>query len=126
MHGVGVADLARANCATPADTLVEGRKLSLVIPPNVPKPVSDVVKDAARSGTSSTTNIATGIGAASSTVAIAKEATDAARESVDGVSAILAAGPWVLLMVVALGAGWWIWRERQRKARLAQSAKGAI
>jgi hypothetical protein len=29
-------------------------------------------------------------------------------------------------MVVALGAGWWIWRERQRKARLAQSAKGAI
>jgi LysM repeat protein len=126
MHGLGVADLARANGATPADTLIEGRKLSLVIPPDVPKPVSDVVKDAARSGTSSTTNIATGIGAASSTVAIAKEATDAARESVDGVSAILAAGPWVLLLVVALGAGWWIWRERQRKARMAQSAKGAL
>lgn len=126
MHGIGVAELARTNGASTGDTLVEGRKLSLIIPPDVPKQVSDVVEDAARSGSSSTTNIATGIGAASSTVAIAKEATDAARESVDGVSAILAAGPWVLLLVVALGAGWWIWRERQRKARMAQSAKGAL
>lgn len=91
-----------------------------------PKPVEDVVKDAARSGASSTTNIATGVGAASSTIAIVKEATDAAKESVDGVSAILAAGPWVLLLVVALGAGWWIWRERQRKAKMAQAAKAVM
>jgi lysozyme len=85
------------------------------------KAKKDVVEDAARSGTSSTTNIATGIGATASTIAAAKEATDAARESVDGVSAILAAGPWVLLLCVALGAGWWIWRERQRKAKAAKA-----
>jgi lysozyme len=90
------------------------------------KKKNDVVKDAARSGASSTTNIATGIGAASSTIAIAKEATDAAKDSVDGVSAILAAGPWVLLLVVSLGAGWWIWRERQRKAKAAQAAKAVM
>jgi lysozyme len=90
------------------------------------KAKQDVVNDAARSGTSSTTNIATGIGAASSTIAIVKEATDAAKDTVDTTGAILAAGPWVLLLVVALGAGWWIWRERQRKAKMAQAAKAVM
>jgi hypothetical protein len=94
--------------------------------PDMHDPAAEVVNDAARGGTSSTTNIATGIGAASSTIAIAKEATDAAKDSVDGVSAIIAAGPWVLLLVVALGAGWWIWRERQRKAKAATDAKAVM
>lgn len=35
MYGLGVADLARANGASPADTLVIGRTLTLVIPPVV-------------------------------------------------------------------------------------------
>ena len=93
------------------------------VPKPTPKPVQDVVDDAARGGTSSTTNIATGVGAASSTVAIVKEATDAAKNTTDSVSAILAVGPWVLLLVVALGAGWWIWRERQRKSKAAAAAQ---
>lgn len=94
--------------------------------PHIPEKVESVIDDANKPGTSSTTNIATGIGAASSTVAIVRQATDAAKDSVDGVSAILAAGPWVLLLVVALGAGWWVWRERQRKAKAAQAAKAVM
>lgn len=40
MYGLGVADLARANGASPADALVAGRELTLVIPPvTVDKPV---------------------------------------------------------------------------------------
>src|SRR5690606_24004097 len=35
MYGLGVADLARANGAVPTDTLVEGRELTLVVPPIV-------------------------------------------------------------------------------------------
>jgi putative chitinase len=93
---------------------------------HIPEKVERLVEDADKPGASSTTNIATGIGAASSTIAIAKEATDAAKDSVDSVSAILAAGPWVLLLLVALGAGWWIWRERQRKAKAAQAAKAVM
>jgi putative chitinase len=93
---------------------------------HIPEKVESIVKDAEKSGASSTTNIATGIGAASSTIAIVKEATDAAKDTVDSTGAILAAGPWVLLLVVALGAGWWIWRERQRKAKMAQAAKAVM
>lgn len=92
----------------------------------MPKAVKDVVDDAARGGVGSTTNIATGVGTVTSTIAIAKEATDAVKETTDGVGAVLAAGPWVLLLVVALGAGWWIWRERQRKAKAGRVAKAVI
>jgi putative chitinase len=97
-----------------------------VVPTPTPKPVQEVVEDAARGGVSSTTNIATGVGSATSTIAVVKEATDAAREATDGVSAVLAAGPWVLLLVVGLGAGFWIWRERQRKSAAARAAKAVM
>jgi lysozyme len=91
-----------------------------------PPKIQAVVEDAARSGISSTTNIAAGIGSASGAVAIAKEATDAAKDTTDNIGAVIAAGPWVLLLVVALGAGWWIWRERQRKAQAAKSVKAVM
>jgi lysozyme len=87
-----------------------------------PPKTQAVVKDAANGGMSSTTNIATGIGAASGAIAIVKETTDAVKDTTDNVGAMFAAGPWVLLLMVALGAGWWIWRERQRKAKSAKEA----
>lgn len=46
MYGLGVADLARANGASPADTLVAGRELSLVIRPVVVEVETPVVPNA--------------------------------------------------------------------------------
>lgn len=47
MYGLGVADLARANGASPADTLVAGRTLTLVIPPVVVEVEKEVEKPVA-------------------------------------------------------------------------------
>lgn len=45
----------------------------------------------------------------------ATEAINAAKEAADGVSALMAAGPWVLLALVVIGAAVFIWFERKKK-----------
>lgn len=72
MYGLGVADLARANGATPTDTLVAGRTLTLVIAPEViEKPIvadpEDLGKPLAKSKTVGTWALA-GIGSVTTLV----------------------------------------------------------
>lgn len=45
----------------------------------------------------------------------ATEAINAAKEAADGVSALMAAGPWVLLALVVIGAAVFIWFDRKKK-----------
>lgn len=45
----------------------------------------------------------------------ATEAINAAKEAADGVSALMAAGPWVLLALVVIGAAVFIWLDRKKK-----------
>jgi lysozyme len=120
-RSIDVAGPLRAAMAgvIPASDKVIVERAVQVLPPKA----KAVVDDAAKTGKTSTTNVATGIGAASGTVAIVKETVDAVKDTTDSTGAILAAGPWVLLLIVALGAGWWIWRERSRKAAAAFAAQ---
>jgi Phage tail lysozyme len=74
----------------------------------------------------STTNIAAGIGSVSGAVAIGNEAAYAVSSAKDSLDMLLAAGPWILLLIVCLGAGFWIWRERQAKRRLGAAAREAV
>lgn len=75
MYGLGVADLARANGASPADTLADGRELTLVIPartveveiPVVPIAVDQEVKKQT-TGASWFTGLLTGGAAGASAV----------------------------------------------------------
>lgn len=56
--------------------------------------------------------IVTGIAGAAGPV---NEAIRAARETADGVSGLMAAGPWVLLALVIIGAAAFIWFDRRKK-----------
>ena len=49
------------------------------------------------------------------TIAPINEAIKATRETVDGASGLMAAGPWVLLAVVLIAGAAFIWWDRQRK-----------
>ena len=88
--------------------------------PRYKDPADKLVENTKKSGLDSTTNLAAGATAVTTTVTTVNQITDATRDATDGISAIMTAGPWVLLLVVGLGAAWWIWKERQKKAKLAQ------
>lgn len=64
--------------------------------------------------TSKTAN-ASIIAATAGTLAPITEAVTQAKEAADGVSAILAAGPWVLLALIVIGAAVFIWLDRRKK-----------
>jgi len=83
-------------------------------------PADKVVDNVSKSGMRSTTNIAAGGTAVVTTVSTVNEITKSVSEASDGLSGIIAAGPWVLLLIVGLGAAWWIWKERQKKANMAK------
>ena len=56
--------------------------------------------------------VATGVAA---TIGPVSEAVQAARETADGVSGLMAAGPWVLLALVIIAGCAFIWWDRRRK-----------
>lgn len=58
--------------------------------------------------------VATGVAGAIGPI---NEAVTAARDTADGVSALAAAGPWVLLCVVIVAASAFIWWDRRRKLK---------
>jgi predicted chitinase len=64
--------------------------------------------------TSKTAN-ASIIAATAGTLAPITEAVTQAKEAADGVSAVLAAGPWVLLALIVIGAAVFIWYDRRKK-----------
>lgn len=53
--------------------------------------------------------------ATAGTIAPITEAVTQAKQAADGVSALMAAGPWVLLALVVIGAAAFIWWDRRRK-----------
>lgn len=85
----------------------------------------EVAKDANKKGLKSSTNKAAGISAITTSIVAAKPVIDAVNDAKDGVSSIVSAGPWVLLAMVGIGAGFYIYRERSRKAQLAEEALNA-
>ena len=90
--------------------------------PELPKQIKAVVDDANKAGAKSSTNKAAALSSVTATALAAKPVIEAVNETKDGVSALLSAGPWVLLAIVGIGAGYYIWSERQRKAKDAAKA----
>lgn len=93
-------------------------------PRPLPKPVVELIENADKPV--STTNIAAGIGTASGAVAVANEAADAVSGAKDALDTFMSVGPWVLLLIVIIGAGWWIWKERKAKQRLGAEARAHV
>ena len=81
-----------------------------------------VVADAAATGRVSKTEIMAGITAAGGVTATAREVTSIVSEAKSSIDVLISAGPWVLLGVVIAGGGFYIWRERSRKKKLARAA----
>jgi N-acetylmuramoyl-L-alanine amidase len=88
----------------------------------VTKEEKAVIADAAATGRLSTTEIAAGVTTVGGAVTVAKEAADIAQEAKFTIDVLLGAGPWVLLGLVVIGAGVYIWRERSRKKKEARAA----
>lgn len=76
------------------------------------KHASAAIPDAPRgkSPMESTTNIA-------ATMSAVAGVTAASNEVVQDTSSMMQAAPWVLLVLVIIGATFWIWKERNRKSR---------
>ena len=98
---------------------------AVAVPPAAAPEVKKLI-EATDGSAVSTTNIAAGIGSVSGAVAIGNEAAYAVSSAKDSLDMLLAAGPWLLLLIVCLGAGWWIWRERQAKRALGAAAREAV
>jgi len=79
-----------------------------------------IARDANKKGLQSSTNMATGAGGLATAVLAAKPVLDAVNETKDGLAGLLDASPWVLVAIIGLGAAFWIWKERTRKAREAR------
>ena len=92
--------------------------------PKAPDAIVRLVEDADKP--ISTTNIAAGIGTASGAVAIANQAAEAVQGAQDALDTLMSVGPWMLLLIVILGAGWWIWKERKAKQRLGAEARAHV
>lgn len=96
----------------------------------VPEKVKKVVKDVAARDRRSSTAVLTAIGGASGTVAATKEAVDTATETLSATKslsdALIAAGPWLIAVMVIAGAAYWIWRERRRHKNNARDAEREI
>ncbi len=97
-------------------------KVELEVPPEV----KELIENVDTSEKASNTNKAIGVGTVVSTGVGIKEATDAINQAKDGVSSVLDAGPWVLMILMAAGVGFYIWRSRTGKAKLAALAKRAL
>lgn len=80
-----------------------------------------VVEDAAATDRVSKTEIMAGITAAGGVTATAREVTNIVSEAKSSIDVLISAGPWVLLGLVVAGAGFYIWRERSRKKKLARA-----
>ena len=92
-------------------------------PAPLPRPVQAVIDDADKTGLASSQNKAVLGGGIATSIAAAQPIIEAVNEAQYSISTLLNAGPWVLLIIVVAIAGWWIWKERGRKAKLAQKAK---
>ena len=88
--------------------------------PHYVDPAEELIEESKKSGIDSTTNLAAGATAVTTTVTTVSKITEATQQATDGVSAIISAGPWVLLLLIGLGAAWWIWNKRQKRAKLAK------
>lgn len=80
-----------------------------------------VVADAAATGRVSKTEIMAGITAAGGVTATAREVTSIVSEAKSSIDVLISAGPWILLGLVIAGGGFYIWRERSRKKKLARA-----
>lgn len=81
-----------------------------------------VVEDAAAPDRISTTEVTSIITGVTSVTGPATKIIEAAEETQGVVERAVAMGPWVLLMIVGVGAAYWIWRERRRKKAEARAA----
>lgn len=70
----------------------------------------------------STTNVAAGVGAASSTIAVGKQAIDVVNEAQDLGATLFALSPWLIVGLVGLGAFLWVRIERNKYKHAAQLA----
>lgn len=82
-----------------------------------------VVADADKPMLGSTTVIGTAVTTATGAAAAVKQAADAAGQVRDAGGALIASGPWALLVVVIVGFGAYVVFERRRKARAARMAR---
>lgn len=78
-----------------------------------------VVKDAAAEDRISTTEVVTTVTGIGGAATAAKEAVDAVK---DGTDSLVAAGPWVLLVIVIAASALYVIRERRRKKAMARAA----
>lgn len=93
------------------------------VPAPKPRPKMDaIVRDAAATDRISTTNIASGVAGVGGAIATGNQIADAAAQASSGIDTLMSVGPWVLLLIVVVGAAWYIWRERKRKQKQAQEA----
>ena len=74
---------------------------------DAPKPPKSMAK--------SKTGAAATVAGLTGALAPINEAVRAARDTADGVSGLMAAGPWIILAVVIIGAAAFIWFDRKRK-----------
>ncbi|MEM7303349.1 MAG: hypothetical protein AAF468_19895 [Pseudomonadota bacterium] len=81
-----------------------------------------VAVDAAATDRSSTTTIAAGVGAATTIATTAKQIAEPLGDVKSSFDVLISLGPWFLLAIIGMGAAWWIWRERKRKAGEAREA----
>ena len=84
--------------------------------------VEKVVADAAAEKRVSTTEIATGITTVTGVTGIGNQVAKAANEAKSITDTLINTGPWVLLGLVVIAGGAYIWRERSRKKKLARTA----
>lgn len=113
----------RVNVRADMERALKGEQKPAVPTPAPRRPqVTQVAIDAAAIDRVSTTNIAAGVTTVSAVTAAGKQALDAAKDATGLAEQAMSLGPWVLLAVVATGGGFYIYRERSRKAREARKA----
>jgi predicted chitinase len=85
-------------------------------PEHTPEAIAEDAAAENRTSTTEITSVLVGVGGTATAVKEVVEAVD------EGTGALLSAGPWVLVALLIIGGGVYIWRERRRKKKQARAA----